>query len=1003
MKKMKKLLAFVLAFAMIITIYQPTSAYAATKKPVLSVKSIALQVGKQKTLKVKNAGKNATIQWSSSKKTVATVSKKGVVKAVKAGTAKVVCKVTTKQNKNYKLVCKVVVKKAAANTVSKIVATQKELEAALKTKNLSKLTIKTDDEAAFTIPEGTYNKVALVVDAPKADVTNNAKFKSVAIKAIKPDTYRENAKGNTITVSAANARVIIEAGASVTNITVSEADGSVKLVVDGALSGIIVDAPAAVTVEGKNTTAVPVTVSEKAANATISSSTPVEVKAAAPVSVTLTKGAEGSKVETTTDKAEVTVKNDTTAAVTVVTPAGSKEVAKDSTAKVDNAGKVTDTNTSDNAGGNNSGNVTPAPTPDLTEGKIAEFSVMGSKKLSVYPDDIEEVPEKLASENITLKDEKGNAINVSEIKRDADGNGGYYITLATELTNGTYAFTMILQGKKYSQTFIYDNAIWDKMDKAQAIVKEYEKSKPVITSSALKMPKLCQSQMLNGILEKMSGDPDLDLDVEVSYEDESSINGNELTASMWIALYGDNNTKYEMYDTVTFVCTGEEVKVSAPEIEYVLPTSVVVKYENGCEYTCAKEGTSIDEISENAWYGDADDFGNYELGGLTPNTKYVIYVRLAGESLIWKSVPVTTAEETESSILCKADAEKTTYDLGTVKPEEFVRFTLQGLKTVCYGNLENTGNAGDFAFACDDPTLNYMLENEGSSSMNESDENENPILKFKIPSAFTTGDYEIKINYYFNCYACNEDGEYNWKQPLAKSEPLTYTIKFKCDGTNHNSTIDSPEVLYGLRNSIVVKNNSECEYACVKEGIKIYEVSDEAWISYADECGNMEFTGLNTDAKYTVYVRSIESPSIFSSISAETKSEADPSIICLAKTDDETSIDKGEVKNGDTVQVTLSGLKIGCYGQTKDSDTCGYFEFSGSNESLNDQLYSNASMKDEDPETGDPIVKFVIPEDLAAGTYTFCIDYSYRCYKSGEETVLGTSDVLPYTVTFTVK
>ena len=53
-----------------------TSAYAATKKPVLSVKSIALQVGKQKTLKVKNAGKNATIQWSSSKKTVATSRKK---------------------------------------------------------------------------------------------------------------------------------------------------------------------------------------------------------------------------------------------------------------------------------------------------------------------------------------------------------------------------------------------------------------------------------------------------------------------------------------------------------------------------------------------------------------------------------------------------------------------------------------------------------------------------------------------------------------------------------------------------------------------------------------------------------------------------------------------------------------------------------------------------------------------------------------------------------------
>ena len=45
MKQMKKLLAFVLAFAMIITIYQPSVAYAATKKPRLNAKTMTLQVG----------------------------------------------------------------------------------------------------------------------------------------------------------------------------------------------------------------------------------------------------------------------------------------------------------------------------------------------------------------------------------------------------------------------------------------------------------------------------------------------------------------------------------------------------------------------------------------------------------------------------------------------------------------------------------------------------------------------------------------------------------------------------------------------------------------------------------------------------------------------------------------------------------------------------------------------------------------------------------------------
>lgn len=96
MKQMKKLLAFVLAFAMIITIYQPSAAYAATKKIRLNAKTMTLQVGQKKTLKVKNAGKKAKLKWSSNKKSVATVSKKGVVKAVKAGNTVVTCKVTTK-------------------------------------------------------------------------------------------------------------------------------------------------------------------------------------------------------------------------------------------------------------------------------------------------------------------------------------------------------------------------------------------------------------------------------------------------------------------------------------------------------------------------------------------------------------------------------------------------------------------------------------------------------------------------------------------------------------------------------------------------------------------------------------------------------------------------------------------------------------------------------------------------------------------------------------------
>ena len=371
MKQMKKLLAFVLAFAMIITIYQPSAAYAATKKTRLNAKTMTLQVGQKKTLKVKNAGKKAVLKWSSNKKSIATVSKKGVVKAVKAGNAVVTCKVTTKNGKTTKLTCKVAVKKAAKVT-SLTVGSQSELEKALKNKNVTKITVATQGAVIFTVPQGNYSKVDLVINAPNADVVNNGKFKSIDIQAIKPNTYRENAKGNVITVSATgDARVIVETGATVAKIMVSGSKGNVKLVVDGTLSGITIDAPVNVTVEGKTTAAVPVTVNEKAAGANVTSSTPVEVKAAAPIALNLTKGAEGSKVETTSDKAEVTVKNETTQAVTVTTPAGSKDVAKDTTSKVDNAGKVTDvadnTDANNNGGGatgggsSSGGSVTPTP------------------------------------------------------------------------------------------------------------------------------------------------------------------------------------------------------------------------------------------------------------------------------------------------------------------------------------------------------------------------------------------------------------------------------------------------------------------------------------------------------------------------------------------------------------------------------------------------------------------------------------------------------------------
>lgn len=683
MKNMKKVFAFVLALAMILTTYQPTATYAATKAPTISAKKMTLQVGSKKTLTVKNAGKNATLKWSSSKKSVATVSKKGVVKAVKAGTANVKCKVVTKSKKHYTLTCKVTVKNTA---VSKTVSTQKALASALKDKNVKNLTIKTDKEVAFNIPSGNYGKVNLTVDAPNADVVNAGTFKSINIKAIKPNTWKEKAKGNTITVTADDARIVVEAGASLSKVTVSQEGGKIKieaagtidaiqieaavevsLAVDGTVGEVAVSAPAKVAVEGKTTAAIPIKVEETAKGADVTSSTPVEVKAATEISLNLSKGAEGSKVETTAEKAQVAVKNETADVIKVTTPAGTQEVAKDTTSKVDNAGKVTDTTTNtsgDNNGGSTSGGSTSgggsssggSVTPELPAGALDEISVLSKNKISVYPSDIEEVPETLAKENVSVKNQQGETVEVAEIKRDTDGNGGYYITLASDLTDGEYTFTMILKGKKYAGTYTVNNDVLNKMDRLGNLIAEYEETTPTISSTALKEPGFCINALKDGIAERMKADEDYDnLYINVYYEGNPVIEGSKLTADVYVAIY-DNDDKYakhERYDRVTFDCSADQVEVETPSIVCKMKNSIVVECANNQQYICIEEEKG--EPTEEDWNGDnikdsewTDYIGNIEFKELKTGVSYVVWTRIIATNMVAKSDAFTLTENLDT-------------------------------------------------------------------------------------------------------------------------------------------------------------------------------------------------------------------------------------------------------------------------------------------------------------------------------------------------------------------
>ena len=103
---------------------------------------------------------------------------------------------------------------AAKKTVR--VATQKELNKALKNSKVDTIILRTETVDPITISSKKAKKKNLIVDATCSAVTNNAKFKSITVEsALK---YTENVSGNKITINT-NVPVEIAAGKSVKKLT----------------------------------------------------------------------------------------------------------------------------------------------------------------------------------------------------------------------------------------------------------------------------------------------------------------------------------------------------------------------------------------------------------------------------------------------------------------------------------------------------------------------------------------------------------------------------------------------------------------------------------------------------------------------------------------------------------------------------------------------------------------------------------------------------------------
>ena len=160
--KKKIIVTITVIMVMMISLMNTSVVEAKTKAPKMSKKSITIEVGASKTVKLNNA-KAKKVKWSTSNKKIATVSN-GKITAQKTGK----CKITATY-KNKKYICKVIVE-TTSNTNNNTTTTEKKKKDKTKTSLVNPNTTKTPTTTT-TNTTNTTNNNTTVTPSPTTNTT----------------------------------------------------------------------------------------------------------------------------------------------------------------------------------------------------------------------------------------------------------------------------------------------------------------------------------------------------------------------------------------------------------------------------------------------------------------------------------------------------------------------------------------------------------------------------------------------------------------------------------------------------------------------------------------------------------------------------------------------------------------------------------------------------------------------------------------------------------------
>lgn len=979
-KLMKSVLACALAFAMVLTV-MPVNTYAANKKAVV--------VTNQKQLEkaLKNGATNIVIKTNKNVKITIPASKKAAKASISV------------QAKNATITNKASVKSIEIKDAKAFVESGKNNDIKITDSKLSLTVSKASKGADIQV----VKKDADIKVVAKGDVASVTVAKTANVVL----TVNKTAKVDSVNVAARGASVDLNAKGTVSDVKVSEkaADTKLNINASGKVQNVQIDAKADVAVAGSTTEAVKVTVNAK--DTTIKAETAVETTLNADAKVDLSKGAEGSKV-TTAENVKVDVANNTADKVTVTdstgketsVDAGKTETTKDESKKDDEKkdDQKKDDQSSGGSSGGSSGTVTPTPTPtpDPTpsepEKKIDFLYVEGLDVISVYFNDIGEVPDNYDKNNIVIKDSNEKSVDISSIEKD---DNGFYIYLSSAMQDGTYTIAMKFGGTKYSAQYSFDSTFYNNLtNRLKEMADASSKNEITASVTALDDGKetLCEDALLDYLVKTFKKQDNDDYYVEL--EEKIRKTDNTLSALMSIVLNSSKDSTHYYCETtsnVTFTCTGEAFEIAQPDIKFQLKNSVVVKWMKDYEFACVEAGTTIDQISEEQWTSDSDWCGNIEIENLSENTTYWLYARYNGSSSLY-TYKEFVAKGPEYVCFAEPNGqtnfEKESVDAGTeIKVPLLVHADI-------YGNYDNDYAGPDCELTSSNKELQSFLNRWSLGEWDK--ENDCPILSFPIPKGLKSGDYTVNVAYRYVYYTEDDDNEAD-STYRAASAPVNITVKFHCNAVE-NPEVKEPEVLYTFSNSIVVKAEDGFQYACAKEGTVV-----DYWITDRDELGNIEFDSLNPNTTYIVYARLADEWGNYKTISKTTASGLTNPVVKVESDGDKT-IDAVEVKAGDTIHIPLKDLKKACYGWNENVRECDHISFNLGNqyESLEDL---EASIEEEHPDDDEwyYCLEISVPNSLTTGTYTISFVYTYECFIGEEsETPVSQTEPITYTVTFAV-